>query len=199
MAWVRWYTRRLPEAVVAPRRAEIASDLWEHRHDATARGTKGVRQDFAVIARMLSGIPADLSWRRGALRSQARPDPGLAMASSRTVAISGQLVVVLAVVGLGIVASTGPVMLAAGFIEGVDAVGVVWCVATLAVAMSLLLGLIRRLNGREHSTVLLVVGSPAPAIAWFWLPPMFLLAVAIAATALLSRAPIQPTGTGVRP
>jgi hypothetical protein len=118
---------------------------------------------------------------------------------SRTARRAELLLTVCAIVGLGVVASTVPVLLGAGLVDGIDVGGVVWGVATLAVAGCLLVGLVRRLNGSAHSTVLLVAGSPAPAMAWFWLPPVWLLAVGIAVTALISRAPIRPAGAEVRP
>jgi hypothetical protein len=77
LLWVDLYTRGAPEAVRAARRAEIASDVWEHR---AAMGT-GRRVDLAVLSRCARGAPADVSWRaaqrgtrpsaRGAVRAAA--------------------------------------------------------------------------------------------------------------------------------
>ena len=59
-AWTRLYTTRLPVVSRDLRRAEIDSDLWEFERDAA-------RSDLApalhVLARLLLGIPDDLSWR----------------------------------------------------------------------------------------------------------------------------------------
>lgn len=58
--WVDRYTRGLPETARAERRAEVASDVWEHR--ASAGDTWPAQ--LAIASRCLRGIPADLSWRR---------------------------------------------------------------------------------------------------------------------------------------
>ncbi len=55
-AWVRAYTRGLPDDVRAARGDEIDSDLHEHRSDG-ARGA-------AIVGRTLRGVPADVMWRR---------------------------------------------------------------------------------------------------------------------------------------
>jgi hypothetical protein len=196
-AWVRWYTRRLPGLIAGQRRAEIASDLWEHRQDAMEHGRTPARHELDVIGRVLSGIPADLSWRREVLRSPTRPAPGVPTTSSLTASRTGVLLTVLAILGLGVAATMAPLLVAAAFFEGIEILGVVWLLATTAFALSLLIGLIRRDRGTEPSTPFLVIGSPAPALAWFWLPPMLLLTVAIAVTAVLSRPrralPARPT------
>jgi hypothetical protein len=58
--WVDRYTRGVPEAARAGRRAELASDLWEHR--AACGG--GSRVELAIVSRCVRGMPADLAWRR---------------------------------------------------------------------------------------------------------------------------------------
>lgn len=68
--WVDRYTRGLAPDVRAQRRAELASDLWEHR---AAAGDRFATQ-LAMLSRCLRGIPADLSWRRSRRRGR-RPLP----------------------------------------------------------------------------------------------------------------------------
>jgi hypothetical protein len=68
--WVERYTRGLDASVREERRAELASDLWEHR---AAEGATRATQ-LAIASRCLRGAPADLSWRRSrARRRRARP------------------------------------------------------------------------------------------------------------------------------
>jgi hypothetical protein len=119
------------------------------------------------------------------------------MASPHTSAGAGVLLMVFAVVGLCLAATTLP-WLVVGFTDGFDVGGIVWILATLAVAVPLLVGLIRRERGTEPSTPLLLIGSLAPSFAWFWLPPVYLLTVAIAVSALASR-PRSSAGNEVRP
>ncbi len=58
--WVGLYTRGLPAVVRRERRAELASDLWEHR----AAFGDGAGAQLALAWRCLRGMPADLHWRR---------------------------------------------------------------------------------------------------------------------------------------
>jgi hypothetical protein len=57
MWWVDRYTRGLPSDVRERRRAEIASDVFEHTHAVGARGAD-------VAWRTARGVHADLAWRR---------------------------------------------------------------------------------------------------------------------------------------
>jgi hypothetical protein len=64
--WTAAYTAGLPREIRDRRREEIASDLWEQRHD-----TDPVRPE-GVAARVWLGMPADLVWRSGELRLARR-------------------------------------------------------------------------------------------------------------------------------
>ena len=59
-AWVCAYTRGLPADTRDSRRAEMASDIVEHRREAAGEG-----RNFAaeLLRRWLLGLSADLSWR----------------------------------------------------------------------------------------------------------------------------------------
>lgn len=75
-AWVRLYTRGLPADLRAARRAELESDLWEHRHWSTAEGRRSDQVALEILERLFVGIAADLSWRfehRGARRRMTHP------------------------------------------------------------------------------------------------------------------------------
>ena len=62
--WVSGYTARLDPARRDARRAELASDLWEHEEEAKRAGLGAFRMNAQILRRMMRGIPADLSWRR---------------------------------------------------------------------------------------------------------------------------------------
>ena len=64
--WVERYTRGLDPAVRDARRAELASDLWEHR---VAAGD-GLATELSIVSRCLRGVAADLGWRRAARRGR---------------------------------------------------------------------------------------------------------------------------------
>lgn len=59
-AWARAYTAGLAPTPREARRAEIESDLWEHR-EAGGSAT-------AILGRCARGMAADIAWRRGARR-----------------------------------------------------------------------------------------------------------------------------------
>jgi len=62
LAWVRLYTHGAAPAAGSRRVREIASDIWEQEHDASA-GRRPVAVDLTILVRCLRGVPADLSWR----------------------------------------------------------------------------------------------------------------------------------------
>lgn len=59
--WTRLYTWRLPALARDTRRGEIDSDLWEFTHDHER--DRRVAPALHVIARLIAGIPDDVSWR----------------------------------------------------------------------------------------------------------------------------------------
>jgi hypothetical protein len=91
LLWVDLYTRGAPQAVRAARRAEIASDVWEHR---AAMGS-GPRVELAVLSRCARGAPADLSWR--AAQRITRPT---ARAAARATGLALGLLAYLLLVGV---------------------------------------------------------------------------------------------------
>jgi hypothetical protein len=68
--WVRRYTRGLDPAVREVRRAEIESDVWEHRREAAAAGLRPRQTGLEILARMVLGMPADIGWRRAMPRAE---------------------------------------------------------------------------------------------------------------------------------
>ena len=82
--WARCYTRRVPPELARQRRDELLSDLWEHAADGDGEGQGRVAHQLDVIGRMLAGVPADLSWRRGVLRSH-QPQPAVLMTTNQPV------------------------------------------------------------------------------------------------------------------
>jgi hypothetical protein len=62
--WARFYTRNLPPAIAERRTGEIDADLHDHIAHERADGTTDRRIALSIAARMLRGLPADVSWRR---------------------------------------------------------------------------------------------------------------------------------------
>ena len=61
--WVALYTRGLPAEIQQDRRDEIESDLWSQLHDVAESGPAEESLADEIVARLVFGIPADLSWR----------------------------------------------------------------------------------------------------------------------------------------
>jgi hypothetical protein len=61
--WVALYTRGLPSEVREARRAELRSDLFEHRQHAAAGGQGRLRWSLQVGGRVARGMADDLWWR----------------------------------------------------------------------------------------------------------------------------------------
>jgi hypothetical protein len=61
--WVALYTRGLPPEIQQERRDEIDSDLWSQLHDAAEPAHAEGSLAGELVARLVFGIPADLSWR----------------------------------------------------------------------------------------------------------------------------------------
>lgn len=61
-AWVHLYTLAVTRDVRDRRRDEIDSDVWEHVADAHTRRRSNIAGQLEVLRRVLTGIPADLSW-----------------------------------------------------------------------------------------------------------------------------------------
>ena len=58
--WAAVYTLGLATRVRDARRAEIASDVWEHHFDSVTEGRPQWRFTGSVFSRMVRGAPADL-------------------------------------------------------------------------------------------------------------------------------------------
>ena len=188
--WMRCYLRHLPGDVAHQRRAEVTSDLWEQSHDAERSGQSRVRLNMSVAGRVLCGIFADLVWRRRVLRSQ----PNAPTVVARVTGVSEKLVIALSALG-----AAPSFMMLPLLVTQLSALGMLWMLGALTLSVLLMIGLVWRARETRPvlSTAFLVLGSPAPSLAVFWLPPIYLFSVAIAVTALVS-APRRPVRDSLR-
>ena len=72
LGWTLRTTTGLPRRIGEERRAELVSDLWEHADAATRAGQPQWRLALSILMRTLRGVPADLTWRAGVLRTARR-------------------------------------------------------------------------------------------------------------------------------
>ena len=88
-AWTYLYTSGLAPQVRAARRAEIESDLWESAHDQSA--PRGTTAALLVCARLILGIPNDLSWRAAQTSPRTRRVMRLGLTATAAAFILGML------------------------------------------------------------------------------------------------------------
>ena len=72
LSWTLKITEGLPRRIGEDRRAELVSDLWEHADAAARAGQPQWRLALSILMRTLRGMPADLTWRAGVLRTARR-------------------------------------------------------------------------------------------------------------------------------
>jgi hypothetical protein len=92
--WVAVYTRGLPADVRQDRRDEIEDDLWCQLLDTSASGRTDGSVAGEIVARLVLGVPADLSWRleegsRGRARALSRRSVGMHAPGLAVLAILG--------------------------------------------------------------------------------------------------------------
>lgn len=74
LSWARWYTRGLPAAVADRRRQELQADVYDHIEHQRAAGARDSQIAHEITSRMIRGLLADASWRRGQLRLLGTPE-----------------------------------------------------------------------------------------------------------------------------
>lgn len=183
LAWVGWYTRGLPPDDAERRRAEIASDLWEHERDASHAGLTGLAISVEVLGRVLSGVPADLSWRRTVNRQpRTRLVNGGKHVSKPSARLEGVFLVLVAF-NIAVAAAMLP-MTGSNVLDGARA---------LVVVAVLVTGLMLRSRAPLWSLGFVVVGAAGMVSLWFWLPPLYLVGLAtIVVGVITTRRPRQP-------
>ncbi len=163
-AWTTFYTRGLPDETAERRREEIASDLFEHAHEAGPTPA----QQAEVLGRVLWGIPADLSWRRAARAPRERR---LATGEPMTLKKTTFALVAFAAV-FNVWAAIG-VWIGAGAEEDGDAGGAQYGLPLLLAAAVLAYALYCRDEAPRRSTVLIVIGAAVPIAVLYWMAPLF--------------------------
>lgn len=184
--WVNLYTRNLPAAERQRRRDEIESDLFEHAHDARSSGVSAVRLNAEILARVLVGVPADLSWRRATRQPHQRLALGgnsmsLTTSTARRLLYGLSALIVLYssfgfLVGIGILGDGN------NWPESTTAT-IVYEVIPMLSGMVLVVGLVVHRTNPRRGLLLVIAGVIGPAV-WFWMlaiyGPVMLAAIALA-------------------
>jgi len=93
-AWTRLYTWRLPGLARDTRRAEIESDLWEYSQDRAV--ASDILSALHVLARLIAGIPDDVSWRTSQSPLRTGPMRAAISLTAAAIAVLGTWVYVVA-------------------------------------------------------------------------------------------------------
>lgn len=166
LAWASAYTRGLPSPTRDERKAEITSDLWEHR--AEAAGSRGLSLEIA--ARSIAGVPADLSWRRAAVSNPARGTTMTAITARRGPTWLSGLADVLTFVLGGIAVLFGALSLLGGAMDNTNDTGyIAWGGMVFLTGLMLLTGGWLRTRRPLPGLALVVIGAVAWSVLSYWM------------------------------
>jgi len=177
--WTRLYTRRLDDETARARRDEVASDRYDHIAAARAAGLTSAATSRALAARMLLGVPADLSWRRHHLRGERRavgkenamarqaPDQQGWLAAAAGVLVVSWILLIAVLSGLSSVANDWPTIWTSVF----------FFVVVLTVGV---VGLVRLLRGHADGAFVLAATAIGSTVWFFWFPIIPVIGVTVA-------------------
>lgn len=192
--WVRLYTRGLPSGLRSARRAELESDLWEHRQWSTTEAQRPGRTALEIVWRLVAGVTADLSWRlehRGTRRHTTRPLGGGTM-----IGLLKKHGMVALTVALGVWATTVvPVLVLLDDTADGGAYSL-YGAGSIAFGLLILGGLVAMRRGLRGGRTALALGAIATGIVvwWFVIPAITAVAILVwlYVPRRVRRAPVQP-------
>ena len=164
-SWVAVYTSGLPRELRDGRRAEIDSDVWEHRQIAELTEEPQGETALQLLARLVLGVPSDLMWRLESGHS-VRNERSISMNESGAmrslVAVGVVVALFLVVTGIGAIADA---LVQGDLASGQAAFGVISAIAGAAVGSGLLTSRRNPLLGIG----LVAAGAITVAAAWYWM------------------------------
>ena len=164
-SWVTLYTSGLPRELRDGRRAEIDSDIWEHQRTAEFLDQPPGGTALQLLARLLLGLPSDLTWRLEAGNS-VQNERSISMNESgtmRSLVVVGVVVALfLIVTGIGAVVGA---LVQGDLASGQAAFGAISVLAGAAVGSGLLTSRRNPLLGIG----LVAAGAITVAAAWYWM------------------------------
>jgi len=164
-SWVAVYTSGLPRELRDGRRAEIDSDLWEHRQIAELTEEPQGETALQLLARLVLGVPSDLMWRLESGHS-VRNERSISMNESGAmrslVAVGVVVALFLVVTGIGAVVDS---LVQGDLASGQAGFGAISVLAGAAVGSGLLTSRRNPLLGIG----LVAAGAITVAAAWYWM------------------------------
>src|SRR3990170_1489573 len=167
-SWVTLYPSGLPPESRDARRTEIDSDLWEQQRTADLLNQPQGETSLQLLARLVLGIPSDVTWRLETGRS-ARSERSISMNESgtmRSLVVVGVVVaLLLVIVGVGAVVDS---LVQGDLASGQAGFGAISVLAGAAVGAGLLTSRRNPLLGIG----LVAAGAITVAAAWYWMLPI---------------------------
>ncbi|MDP2674693.1 MAG: hypothetical protein Q8Q00_07280 [Dehalococcoidia bacterium] len=164
-SWVSLYTSGLPPEFRDSRRAEIDSDVWEQQRTADLLNQPQGETSLQLLARLVLGIPSDVTWRLETGRS-ARSERSISMNEAlymRAMVAAGVVLALFLI--LSGVASIADALVQGDLASGQAAFGAISVVAGAAVGSGLLTSRRNPLLGIG----LVAAGAITVAAAWYWM------------------------------
>jgi len=185
-SWVAVYTSGLPRELRNGRRAEIDSDLWEQQRTARLQDQPPGETALQLLARLVLGVPSDVTWRLETGRS-ARSERSISMNESGTmrilVAVGVVVALFLVVTGIGAVVDS---LVQGDLASGQAGFGAISVLAGAAVGAGLLTSRRNPLLGIG----LVAAGAITVAAAWYWMLPITIpIGIALVAIAYFRARP----------
>jgi len=188
-AWVRLYTAGLDPLDRDERRAEMASDLWEHARALDDAGDNRIPAAVAIGARWLLGVPDDLLWRAERRRESRGQAHDLEKRRRTTMAGFGTarvlaLPVIVAVAAV-VVALAGVIIGNIQYVEQRDSIvsnsvlESLWVVLMVGSLAGIVLGFVVMRRQPGVGAVLVVGGAATASISTYWLIVPLVVAVVV--------------------
>jgi hypothetical protein len=181
------YTAGLDPVDRDERRAEIASDLWEHTRALEDTGDNRITAAVAIGARWLLGIPDDLLWR--AERRRERSSQGVEPARRSSMAGFGNARVlalpVMVAVAAVVVALAGVIIGNIQYVEQSERIVSNSVLESLSMVLivggfaAIVLGFVLMRRQPGVGAVLVVGGAATASISTYWLIVPLVLAVVV--------------------
>jgi len=164
-SWVAVYTSGLPPELRDSRRAEIDSDVWEQQRTADLLNQPQGETSLQLLARLVLGIPSDVTWRLEAAHS-AQSERSISVSESGTmrILVAVGVVVALFLVVAGI-AAIADALVQGDLASGQAGYGAISVLAGAAVAAGMLTSRRNPLLGIG----LVAAGAITVAAAWYWM------------------------------
>ncbi len=178
--WVGFYTGWVSAEAAERRRDEITSDLWEQSTDAHENGHSSAVVNAVIVHRVVTGIPADLSWVHTQRRLRSRPTERRSslMTTTKEFVRTSWWVVTAALVAAFYVWGGVHNLLEDGqpYVDQVPVLG--------ALALAIVIGIFLR-GSRPRAAAGLIAVASAPAALIIWFPLVMVLAVVTIVGAVL--------------